>query len=152
MFTALVQTWVTDNVLFVHKGPIRFCHFVWKTKFLNSDLHLNESISHRLINHMGCIAATKHMRIFSLCQMLHSKSYSSFINFVFLAKWENLKGPFVHNFAQSFCHNFFVHRSCSQFLLKLLPTFFSKFLFTLLFTNIAKKCIHNFSPGIFDNF
>ena len=65
-------------------GPIRFCNVVKRDKitYVMWDLHLKESILHRLNNHRGYIAATEHMGFLAYVRCFTL----NFINFVFPAK------------------------------------------------------------------
>ena len=78
------------------KGLIRFCHFKEKTKSLTSDLWLKEGIWHRLKILRCSLVVHKPLWFFSLCEMPSFNYKSNFWDFVFLAEWQNLIGPFLH--------------------------------------------------------
>ena len=76
------------------EGPIRFCHFQEKTKSWTFYLCLKECIWRRL-KIRGCsLVVEEPLWYFSLHVMPSFKYKSNFSDFVFLAEWQNLIGPF----------------------------------------------------------
>ena len=77
------------------KAPIRFCNFLGKTKSFIFHLWLEEGIWCRLKILRCSLVVEEHLWFFSLHEMPSLNYKYKFSDFVCLANWPNLIGPFT---------------------------------------------------------